>query len=906
MRYHRIPIPPIILVGTLILTFLISYYTITTAQVKDQLRFNNEVQHIQQEIQTSLATYMELLRVSSSLMAVNPRVSRAEFRAFVQHLALPTHYPGIEGIGFAMRVPAQDLSSVRAETLLSDKLPSVVLSQQSPDSDHYPLLYWESLTPDYKTLMGIDHALESTQRLAMEQARDQAKPIGVNPSALVQAGERPLFSVYVPVYNSSTIPDTIAERNAALRGFVYGLFQVDELIANIFQAAGTAIIDFRVYDGADLQPEHLLYRSKQPSTSDAFRHPPLQTVQKLEVAGHPWNILFISQPDTELATDRRLIPFVILAGVLIGGLLYAIAQSLVLARNLAEKSVIHLHQSETRFRTLIEQSPLGVQILAADGRTIQVNQAWEQLWGLTLDQLHTYNIFRDEQLRSKGVMPYLYKALAGEAVLVPTLAYDLERTASETTPSSYRRCWVQSHIYPVKTETGEVREIVILYEDVTKRKVIEEALQKSHARLGVLYELSSKLLMYEQPQICIPYLMNQLSNHLQLEVYFNYLTDRDRQLLRLHTYKGISVNDAKSLEWLDLQPHEDSIITLNEPYIVENVQQSTDTRVALIRSLNILAYACYPLQIHNRTMGALAFGTRSRANFSSDELALMQMVCDQIATTLERSYLIRELQYQTEKLTQANRLKDEFLATLSHELRTPLNSMLGWATLLRTRHFNESTTDRALETIERNARLLSQLIEDLLDVSRIILGKIRLNITLVKLDSVVEAAIETVRLAAEAKDIHIETQFNFAGTILGDANRLQQVIWNLLSNAIKFTPRSGRVEVQLDAIDGQAQLQVRDTGQGIESEFLPFVFDRFRQVDGSSTRKYGGLGLGLAIVRHLVELHGGTAQAHSNGPDQGAVFTVRLPIQSLHESQHSQSARQQLSREQVQSLQENE
>jgi signal transduction histidine kinase len=234
-----------------------------------------------------------------------------------------------------------------------------------------------------------------------------------------------------------------------------------------------------------------------------------------------------------------------------------------------------------------------------------------------------------------------------------------------------------------------------------------------------------------------------------------------------------------------------------------------------------------------------------------------------------------------EKAEAANRIKDEFLAIVSHELRTPLNPILGWSKLLRTRKLNQDKIDQALETIERNASLQAQLIDDLLDVSRILRGKLSLQTLRVDLVRVIKAAIETMRLAAAAKSIEIETQLDSrVGFVAGDPNRLQQVVWNLLSNAVKFTPRGGRITVRLQGIDSQAQIQVSDTGQGISPDFFPYIFDYFRQENSTTTRSVGGLGLGLAIVRHLIELHGGRIEAESEGIGEGATFTVTLPLMS--------------------------
>ncbi len=230
---------------------------------------------------------------------------------------------------------------------------------------------------------------------------------------------------------------------------------------------------------------------------------------------------------------------------------------------------------------------------------------------------------------------------------------------------------------------------------------------------------------------------------------------------------------------------------------------------------------------------------------------------------------------------EANRMKDEFLATLSHELRTPLNAILGWIQVLRAGKLDETAAARAMETIERNARVQAQLIADLLDVSRIITGKLRLDFRPVELHRIIDAALETVRPAADAKGIHLAVSLGRMGSpALGDSDRLQQVVWNLLSNAVKFTPRGGRVEVALQELGASAVIRVTDSGIGIREDFLPFVFDRFRQAESTSTRSHGGLGLGLSIVRHLIELHGGMVEVDSPGEGLGATFTVRLPLRA--------------------------
>ncbi|HZG51451.1 MAG TPA: response regulator [Pyrinomonadaceae bacterium] len=266
---------------------------------------------------------------------------------------------------------------------------------------------------------------------------------------------------------------------------------------------------------------------------------------------------------------------------------------------------------------------------------------------------------------------------------------------------------------------------------------------------------------------------------------------------------------------------------------------------------------------------------------------LQQEVTERKLAEEARARLLVREQAARADAERANRTKDEFLATLSHELRTPLTAILGWTHLIRGGNLDAAMMTRALETIERNARSQSQLIDDLLDVSRIITGKLMLDFRPVELSSIIEASVDTVRPMAEAKSIRVQPQLRTSHCVVsGDPARLQQVVWNLFSNAVKFTPEGGSIEVGLTCDERRVELEVSDTGQGINQDFLPYIFDRFRQADGTTTRKHGGLGLGLAIVRHLVELHGGTIRAHSDGDGRGATFTLSLPLASVLTAPH--------------------
>jgi PAS domain S-box-containing protein len=292
------------------------------------------------------------------------------------------------------------------------------------------------------------------------------------------------------------------------------------------------------------------------------------------------------------------------------------------------------------------------------------------------------------------------------------------------------------------------------------------------------------------------------------------------------------------------------------------------------RILRPYAYVGAPLMLHGRTVGVMAFGRteqESHRDYSETDIALIEEFARRVSLAIENARLFR-------KADELNRLKDEFLATVSHELRTPLSAILGWSRMLVSGQLDQDKARRAMESVERNAQAQAKLVDDILDVARGMAGNVRLELKTVDLATVAHRGVDAIAPAASAKKIHVEVSAPSPVRVVGDAARLQQVVWNLVSNAVKFTPSGGRVRVAIGSADGDAELEVSDTGAGIPPAFLPFVFDKFRQADASFTRQHGGLGLGLAIARHLVELHGGSVEAKSEGEGKGATFVVRLPL----------------------------
>jgi PAS domain S-box-containing protein len=399
---------------------------------------------------------------------------------------------------------------------------------------------------------------------------------------------------------------------------------------------------------------------------------------------------------------------------------------------------------------------------------------------------------------------------------------------------------------PLRNEAGEVRGVIGAFLDISERKRAEEELREREYRFSTLFNgMEDWVVVYHLTNDHLPGKIIEVNEQACKKLGYS----RD-ELLQM------SVTDIVCSVLLNPKTHSEHL--LNQKHrVVESVHRTKEG-------------LCIPCEV-------------SATLFTLNGLPTVQFICRDITERkqieAEREHLLACEQAAREAAETANRIKDEFLAVLSHELRSPLNPILGWTRLLQTRKLDEQATHRALDIIERNVRLQTQLIEDLLDVSRILRGKMVLNTAPVNLVTTIEAALETVHLAAEAKGIEIHTILaSNIGYVAGDAGRLQQILWNLISNAVKFTPAGGRIEIRLEPVDSQAQIQVQDTGKGITPAFLPHVFEYFRQEDGTTTRQFGGLGLGLAIVRHLTELHGGTIHAESAGEGLGATFILRLPL----------------------------
>jgi PAS domain S-box-containing protein len=447
--------------------------------------------------------------------------------------------------------------------------------------------------------------------------------------------------------------------------------------------------------------------------------------------------------------------------------------------------------------------------------------------------------------------------------------------------------------------------VYIFARDITERKVAEEerlhlireqaaraAAEAAERRAAFLSEAGITLASSLDYDTTLSRLVH-LSVPFLADVCFIDVRDESGKIRRVEAAAADPSRDALTKRLVQWAPAPESeapparVLRTRESFLAPEVTPEVLAALApdeegarVLDQLRLRSLRVVPLIARGRALGALTFvSTDPGRQYDRTDLQLAEELGRRAALAADNAALYKASQEARLGAEKANRAKDEFLATLSHELRTPLTPILGWTVMLRSGNLDQAGILRGLEVIERNVRVQTQLIEDLLDVSRIVTGKLRVEVRPIELVPVIEAGLEAVRPSADAKDIQVVVDLEPRDArVLGDPDRLQQVVWNLASNAVKFTPRGGRVNVALRQTDSHVVLTVTDTGKGIPADFLPHVFERFRQADSTSTRKYGGLGLGLAIVRHLVELHGGTVSAESAGPDQGAVFTVRLPL----------------------------
>jgi len=569
------------------------------------------------------------------------------------------------------------------------------------------------------------------------------------------------------------------------------------------------------------------------------------------------------------------------------------------AKEALEAKTHELAHSLSVMQATLESTADGILVTDSNGRVTIFNQKFLEVWGLPRDEVeghdHRHLVQRVSHLLCdpQGVAARIESVYASDAL--ETL--DIVDLADGRSFERFSRPqYVQGH------KVGRVWS----YRDVTARKRAEDALLDEARVLDLLNRTGSAVAStLDLPKLLqtVTDTATQLSGA-EFGAFFYNTTDERGAALQLYTLSGAP---RKAFERFGM-PRATPLFgpTFRAEGTVRCDDVLADPRYGQFAPHHgmpaghpaVRSFLAVPVKSRaGEPIGGLFFGHREPGVFNARAERLIEGIAAQASIAIDNARLYEEARRvarERERLVEAeraaradiarvSRLKDEFLATLSHELRTPLTAVLGWSKVLLRKHDDAENLVRGLEAIARNANAQARLIEDLLDMNRIISGKVRLEVQPTDLAAVIDAAVDAVRPSAEAKEIRlIKVLDPLAGPVSGDPNRLQQVIWNLLANAVKFTPRGGKIEVLLQRVDSHLETTVRDTGIGIDAQFLPQVFDRFRQADASTTRSHGGLGLGLSIVKQLVELHGGSVQAMSEGLGQGASFVVSLPLTALH------------------------
>ncbi len=899
--------PYLVLVAGLVFTIVVSVRLAQVAEAEDRARFQTLVQDIHARIEGRLESYTALLRAGAGLFSASDSVNGSEFGNFVMMLGLAERYPGVQGMGFSMRVGPEEKDALIAERK-REGVEDFRLWPESDRQESHAIVYLEPQNQRNRAGLGFNMSTEPTRREPMNRARDTGLPAAsgrvtlftrVDPQAV-----QPGFVIYVPVYHKEQPVTNESERKAALKGFVFSAFRADDFFRGIVSGAYENI-EIKIYDGGET-PENLLHSSTAAGTEPANYQARFSAATNLTVAGRPWTIAYSSRPAFDLVYTRSWIPYILPAGILLSLLFFVVTRSQTQARTKAERSEAETRESEAKLRKTLEERQRAEQLvkeseeryrelvenandivftLDLQGNVTSINKAVESLTGYTQAELLKMNMsdFLTTQSTETARLMTARK-IGGEE----RTNYEVEVLTTDGRPVTLE---ISSRL---ARSNGNPVGIQGVARDITNRRLAEEALRQADQRALSEYERLldrvaglAQTLGTSRDLLAI---FDGLREFTLLSVpcngFFVSLYDPIRDV-RTACYgwadgRAIDVSELPPMPVTSSGPNSRAVRT-NQVIITNDYMTQTIGRPALLvgpdNGLRPQSSLSAPMSVMGRILGTIEVQSYEKAAYRPEHVTAMRMAANLTAVAIENTGLLERESTARATAEESNRLKDEFLATVSHELRTPLTAILGWSRMLEGEPMGSEMASRAIETIKRNAKAQSQIIDDILDVSRIITGNLQLDLHPIELESVLEGSVNVVRPTADAKGIKIELSFDQEPlAVSGDANRLQQVFWNLLSNAVKFTPAGGEVTVKLRKDASQVQVEVADTGSGISPAFLPFVFDRFRQADSTSTRQHGGLGLGLAIARHLIEIHGGTIEVRSEGEGAGSIFTVKLPL----------------------------
>jgi len=923
-------IPFAVLIGTLSLTGIAVFYVQNSVRANDRVRFERSAQEISSAIDGRLDTCVALLRASTGLFAASKSVEAEEFQKFVARLDLARHYPGVQGIGFSVRLHPDEKDQLIA-TMRRTVSPDFKLWPAGERSEYHTIIYLEPLDRRNRAAIGYDMYTEPTRRAAMEQARDTGLPVASGRVTLVQEiddDKQAGFVIYAPVYRNDRPAEKIEDRRDALIGFVYAPLRVGDLLRGTLTGLEHKGVDFQVFDGTSPSANALLYDSGEGSIASSKLQFTSQTMTA--VAGRPWMLTFKSSPQFDSASPLSFALLTLLGGGLLSLVLFTITTAQARARVVTERALMGLKQRERSSRKSLEDQKQAEMALRKSEEELRLaNYRFRVAEEASKSFHYDWNLQTDTVVRSENfrqVLGYGLGEIAGTWEAWKDLTHPEDFLMSKDEAIEYLNQLPDDILeaeYRVRHKDGRYRDLynrgIILRDergkahrvigqtvDITERKLAEVKLLEANQQAIVEYEhLLERIASLAQALGAareLPPIFRALREFAIASAPCNglfvslYDAAKDVRTAEYGWGDGIElgVSGLPPMPVTAEGPNSRAIRT-GEIVITKDYMKTTSGHPQVIigpeNGLRPQSSMAVPMSVLGRIIGTIEVQSYDADAYKEEHATAMRMAANLTAVAIENAQLLaRESQARAEA-EESNRLKDEFLATVSHELRTPLTAILGWARMLDSDEVKDEVAARAIQTILRNAKSQAQIIDDILDVSRIVTGNLHLNLEPTDLTPVIESAINVVRPAAEAKHISIVTNFDVQPAVVsGDAHRLQQIAWNLLSNAIKFTPEHGCVQIAVHEISAHVLITVSDNGQGITTGFLPHVFERFRQADSSTTRAYGGLGLGLAIVRHLVEIHGGSVSAQSDGEGKGATFAVRLPLVNMKTADRPEQA----------------
>jgi PAS domain S-box-containing protein len=831
-------LPFTVLAVAVIVTVIASYYVRASVETRDRLRLANHVTTTQRSIAEKIDAQISLLRAGAAFLTTSRNVSRDDFHDFVARLDLQRHYPGVQGIGYSVRIPANRADSLVAAIRRQGE-PGFGIYPESPRRDElHAVVYLEPGDLRNRAAIGFDMHSEPTRREAMDRARDAGMPALTRRVRLRQEIDTNVqngFLIYVPVYQTPTVPASLEARRRSLRGFVYSPLRAGDLFSGIGEAGPGSRVDFAVFDGPSPRSSGLLFDSR--SGDRLLTEPSIYSdTVELPLAGQRWSVVVSTRPAFEAISGREQVLLVFIAGLILSIVLFIVTRAEAEAREDAERNAASLarseealRESEGRFRAIFNQAAVGIAETDLDGRFVIVNRRFGEIVGYEPEELigRPYATISLEEDASQSYERMRALVASGEP-------FNLTRR--------YRHrdghvVWTMVSASLMRDAAGEPSNIAIAVEDVTARRIAEEALRESELRLRSLVESNIFGVASGEYGGAVSYAND----------YFLSMIGYDRAAL-----------DRGEIRW-------DLLATPSGPDIM---------RVATARLAR--DHVVDPLETEFLRRDGSIVPTLVGSALLAETLTSGSRVIAFCLDLTERRRADRELMSAKEAAERANMAKDRFLAVLSHELRTPLTPVMA---ALETFDADALTPQQRsmLEIVRRNVSLEARLIDDLLDLTRIANGKLKLYFEPVDVHRIVHETLEIVdEIAAKRIDVYLHLDA-LNHVVSGDSARLQQVLWNLVRNAARYTNAGGIVEISTRDLDGRLAISVSDNGVGISAKDLEVIFNAFEQGEKSGQR-HGGLGLGLAISRMLVELHGGTIDAASEGEGRGATFTVALPL----------------------------